>query len=102
MTDDHHFPPEAQPGADHGGRFAERWSRLEPNEQRLITMAVEAMSAGAFNSAHSWKRFVDAAIELLPELEDDALSVEELHQLALEASWIDGPEPGTSASAPIR
>jgi hypothetical protein len=101
MTDDHRCPPQAQSGASHGGRFTERWSRLEPNEQRLVTMAVEAMSAGAFNPAHSWERFADAAVELLPPLEDDTLTAEELHQLALEASWIDGPEPGTGASAPI-
>ncbi len=100
MTDDCSLPSQAQSGSVHGGRFAKRWSQLEPDERRLVTMAVEAITVGEFNSSHSWPRFVDAAIELLPALEDDRLSVEELHRLALEASCIDGPEPGTGPSAP--
>ena len=89
MTHDHSHSPRFEQASALGARFEERWSRLEPDEQRLATMAVEALSSGEFDSPRSWGQFVDAAIELLPALECDALSVEELHDLALEASRRD-------------
>ncbi len=86
MTDDHlHSSPQFEQGSL-GAQFEERWSRLEPDERRLATMAVEALSSGEFDSPQSWGKFVDAAIELLHALQSEALSVEELHDLALEAS----------------
>ena len=86
MTDDHSHPAQLEQGSLLGAQFEERWSRLEPYEQHLATMAVEALSSGEFDSPRSWGQFVDAAIELLPALQSETLSVEELHDLALEAS----------------
>jgi hypothetical protein len=93
MTDEH-FDSSTyfENGSSFGASFEARWSRLEPDEQRLALMAIDAMTAGEFNSSHSWERFVDAAIELLPALADAVVSVEELHALALEASRVDTPE----------
>jgi hypothetical protein len=86
MTDDRVHSPQFEQGSSLGAQFGERWCRLDPDEQRLATMAVAALSSGEFDSPRSWGQFVDAAIELLPALQSDALSVEELHDLALEAS----------------
>jgi hypothetical protein len=100
MTDDYPLPPEQHLGAAGSDPFADQWSGLEPDEQRLVTMAVEAIAAGVFDSSHSWQRFTDSAIELLPALDANVLSVAELHQRALAASCIDGSASGTTANGP--
>jgi hypothetical protein len=70
-------------------RFAERWSRLEPDEQTLVAMAITEMYAGTFTSRASWERFVDAALELLPALATGALSATELHEIAMRHAFGD-------------
>jgi hypothetical protein len=66
--------------------FAERWHRLDPDEQALVLMAIDAIRAGEFDPIRIWDRFVDATIELLPLLSDGTLTLDDLRALALEHS----------------
>jgi hypothetical protein len=87
MSDYEHTQTEADdrdPGAPLGGQFVDRWRRLEPHEQALVAMAIQAIHAGEFEPLRSWDRFADAAIELLPLLSDGSITVDDLHDLALE------------------
>jgi hypothetical protein len=69
-----------------GANFAERWRQLEPGEQALVVMTIDAIRAGEFDTARTWSRFVDATIELLPLLSDGTLTLDDLRELALEHS----------------
>jgi hypothetical protein len=69
-----------------GANFAERWRQLQPDEQALVVMAIDAIRAGEFDPARTWSRFVDATIELLPLLSDGTLTLDDLRELALEHS----------------
>ena len=65
--------------------FVVRWNELSPIEQRLVAMAVDAITAGSFTTLQAWHRFVDTATELLALVESGALTPEELHAMALDA-----------------
>ena len=90
MTDDHylHHSRDGESKPTNRSRLAERWNMLDPDEQALVTMAVDAMQAGEFALAHSWDRFVDASIELLPLLREELMTVEMLHELALQQARV--------------
>ena len=76
--------PEPEPTVE--ANFAERWRQLQPDEQALVVMAIDAIRAGEFDPARTWSRFVDATIELLPLLSDGTLTLDDLRELALEHS----------------
>jgi hypothetical protein len=89
MSDHTPWPRSSEPASPISSRFAERWSCLTPNEQRLVAMAIDAMASGEFTSAASWQRFVAASVELLHELDDGTVSIDEIHHVALEAAGVD-------------
>ena len=79
--------PDVLPGhLDPAGRFADRWSRLDPGEQALVALALTDMHAGTFAS---WERFVDAALDLLPALDNGTISAAELHEVAMRHAFDD-------------
>lgn len=85
MTDDPTLPdPDELPGQlDAAGRLADRWARLDPGEQALVSLAIAEMHAGTFASRASWERFVDAALDLFPSLLDGTVTAAELHEIAM-------------------
>jgi hypothetical protein len=82
-SDDPRLP---EPESGVGANFAERWRQLEPDEQAVVVMAIDAIRAGEFDPIRAWDRFVDAAIELLPLLSDGTISLDDLRELALDHS----------------
>jgi len=78
-----------------GDHFAEQWHRLDADEQALVVMAIDAIRAGEFDPIRIWGRFVDAAIELLPLLSDGRITLDDLHELALEHSRTPKRDAGT-------
>jgi len=78
-----------------GHHLAERWHQLDADEQALVVMAIDAIRAGDFDPARTWDRFVDASIELLPQLNDGTITLDDLHQLALEHSRTPKRDAGT-------
>jgi hypothetical protein len=78
-----------------GDHFAERWRRLDPDEQALVVMALDAIRAGEFDPIRIWDRFVDATIELLPLLSDGTITLDDLRELALEHSCSPKRDAGT-------
>jgi hypothetical protein len=98
MTEDN--PPSSP---RHHGRtlddLAVSWGRLGPDRQRLATLALDAMAAGAFASTLTWNRYVEAAYALLADLDCRILCADQLHHLALQAARPADPPaeptPGT-------
>ncbi len=86
MTDDPtpEQAPEPRREPAPGGDIAKRWRELGPDEQRLVMMAIDAIQAGEFEPVRSWDRFVEMAIELLPLLSQGSITVDDLHDRALE------------------
>lgn len=91
MADDPTTPdPDGLPRhLDPAGRFAERSNRLDPGEQALVALALTEMHAGTFTSWASWERFADAALDLLPALNNGTISAAELHEVAMRHAFED-------------
>lgn len=69
--------------------LAERWERLEPDEQTLVALALTEMNAGTFANWQSWERFADAAIDLLPALTNGTITAGQLHEIAMRHAFDD-------------
>lgn len=50
------------------GDFTQRFAALEPDEQYLVRLAMNALTAGEFDWLLAWQRFIDAGTELVHEL----------------------------------
>ena len=58
-------------GADRAAvtEIAEQWSRLRPDEQDLVVLAIDALADGRLTSRTAWGQFVAASIKLLEALD---------------------------------
>lgn len=71
--------------------FEERWARLDSIEQDFAVWVLGSLTTGEL-SWTEWERYADIAADLLPLYRSGAITMEELHALAIHETFVSTDE----------